>query len=279
MRRLLVILISGVVLLPGSSGARGQPLETPNQALEPAQPLKLGGSLDFDLPKPPVESPRYPALRGTVVLYSIFVDGPDSAWSAEDEAEVNRSLDDALALLRRRAREHDVELAWVRDRTAVTLDREVPAASERYSEWTDDAVAATGEEPSELAARLRHAHGADHVVVLLHIMPAGRSYCVPWLRPPRVVMTRRYLVDFSPRERAAGVRVPLFERPIAYAHEILHAFGAEDLYQPDERRAVAEKLYPDDVMLGETARDDFAVGPCTAYRIGWADAPDPETCP
>ena len=66
-----------------------------------------------------------------------------------------------------------------------------------------------------------------------------------------------------------------------YAHEILHLFGAGDLYFPYDRVArrkeMARRAFPDDVMR----RVDYdiatlSVGPFTAFRVGWLDELKPE---
>ena len=68
-------------------------------------------------------------------------------------------------------------------------------------------------------------------------------------------------------------------RPTAdatYAHEVLHLFGAGDLYFPYDtdsgRKREAQAQFPNDVML----RVDYDlkgldIGEFTAYRIGWRD--------
>lgn len=73
--------------------------------------------------------------------------------------------------------------------------------------------------------------------------------------------------------------------PDTYAHEILHLFGARDLYFSDSARGITEefvkytsKNYPKDIMLGYSAKGvtwkDKITGeitPITAYFIGWKE--------
>jgi len=54
-------------------------------------------------------------------------------------------------------------------------------------------------------------------------------------------------------------------------HELLHLYGANDLYYPDELKAIAEKYCPHSIML---AVDYTEVDSFTAYTIGWTDEPD-----
>lgn len=58
------------------------------------------------------------------------------------------------------------------------------------------------------------------------------------------------------------------------AHETLHLYGAEDYYNPEERKKLAAKYYPNDIMLSckyYLMLNDF--GDITAFYIGWTDTP------
>lgn len=56
------------------------------------------------------------------------------------------------------------------------------------------------------------------------------------------------------------------------AHELLHLFGAEDFYATATRKALAQAIYPGDLMF--CAQYDIRnnnIGDATAYYIGWTD--------
>jgi hypothetical protein len=64
------------------------------------------------------------------------------------------------------------------------------------------------------------------------------------------------------------------------AHEILHCFGAWDLYESENKTTGAElarKRYPRSIMTSEwkTTNDPPEVDPLTAWRIGWNKNPEP----
>ena len=58
------------------------------------------------------------------------------------------------------------------------------------------------------------------------------------------------------------------------AHELLHLFGAIDLYDYDNEgvRAIAEQFFPDSVMMKPT----YVIDELTAYLIGWTKQPSPK---
>ena len=69
--------------------------------------------------------------------------------------------------------------------------------------------------------------------------------------------------------------------PATYAHEILHGFGAGDLYFPfdtDSRRyEKARRIYPNDVMFRIDPRiQRLEINDWTAYRVGWLNKLKPE---
>ncbi len=56
---------------------------------------------------------------------------------------------------------------------------------------------------------------------------------------------------------------------VTLVHELLHQFGAIDYYYPERVKEVAEKLFPDSIMLHGSTID-----PLTRYLIGWDEEID-----
>ena len=86
-------------------------------------------------------------------------------------------------------------------------------------------------------------------------------------------MFQRTVLPMSPAyaSRTGEASLQMTEMPASFVHELLHLFGAEDLYQPEARRELAKELYPDEVMLqSHRALDEIQIGPHTEYLIGWS---------
>jgi hypothetical protein len=68
--------------------------------------------------------------------------------------------------------------------------------------------------------------------------------------------------------------------PAQIAHEILHLFGAWDLYETPHQtklnETVAKESFPDSVM-GRVAHNinSLKIDPLTAWLIGWNNKPEP----
>ena len=69
-----------------------------------------------------------------------------------------------------------------------------------------------------------------------------------------------------------GAPIPI---DAVFSHEILHLYGAWDLYktysQTYDRQQLASELYPDDIMLRvDHNLNSLKVEQLTAYLIGWS---------
>jgi hypothetical protein len=216
-------------------------------------------------------------LRGRVLLYHLWAEDDKAAWSDALRSDVRRRLRDAVGFLAGWAGRYEVDVAFA-DASAgrVRSPAPIPADAFAHPAWTERLVQAAGaENGNRLVARLKRDHRADAVVLVFHVNQACDSYNLTFYEGVGPAWAAERIVCFS---RYADGRRTL---AASYAHEILHAFGAGELYFPydraDHRRRRAARLFPNDIMrrvdpdLGRLRIDAF-----TAYRIGWTDrlAPD-----
>jgi len=211
-------------------------------------------------------------LTGSVVLYNLFLSDEASSWPDKEKAKAQRKMKAAARFLRKRADRHgielDVALATAED---VAYDRDIPTDLFADPTWTERAIKkSAGGGANELVARLKQRHKADHVLLVLHVNKPGLSYNLSYYDDVDSTYTAERLVCFT--------RYPDRRRSVAatYAHEILHGFGAGELYFPfdvnGDRKELAERLFPDDVMFRVDPKlGKLEIGPYTAYRIGWQD--------
>ena len=111
-------------------------------------------------------------------------------------------------------------------------------------------------------------HQAENVAVLLFSSAAGRSFAMPFCGHPSCQWLEAAVIY----RRQVGFSVPTNGALIA--HEIMHLYGAWDLYAEGgftlQQEKLAQRLYPSDIMLGplHTLRT-ATISPLTAWRIGW----------
>ncbi len=122
---------------------------------------------------------------------------------------------------------------------------------------------------------LKQSNGGEHLF-LFFVNKVGRSYC--WQTTPQDTQINEHCLLFAYSEYTVDTGVKSEHTSLTIAHEMLHTFGAEDFYTPDERNALAEQYYPNDVMLKidpPVRRGD--IGELTAFQIGWTDTV-PDIC-
>jgi hypothetical protein len=178
-------------------------------------------------------------LRGTVNLINIFVNDPENTWSAETRTATLSDVWHATRWIEGRADAHDVtpdvafnttDTLWWRE---ITIDR-VLHFPESNDENVDNHTAiergirafyqtdADGDRiiTDDLAAELLHTNGSwDRAVILFHVRGPGRSYSYP----PAAHAGPYSVIFFKTDEYDTPV--------VAYAHELLHLFGACDEYR------------------------------------------------
>ncbi len=211
-------------------------------------------------------------LRGKVLLAHVFVRDPNSGWPKEKRREVRRRLRQATDFIELEAARYEAPLVFKQTSVDTRFERSIPlemAADPACSQRVIRSVADTS--PNQWVERLRREHRADHVLVVLHVNQAARSHNLTYSRGIDAEYRAECAICFFCYED---------DRPTAaasYVHEILHGFGAGELYFPfdktEDRRRLGGRWFPNDVMqrvdydLGE-----LEIGVYTAFRIGWLDA-------
>lgn len=122
-------------------------------------------------------------------------------------------------------------------------------------------------------AKLRRDNGGEDVMFLCMVNKDGLSYARGHADPYSQIL--EYAVVYA-RHTDVPVTDTLHQkthnRASVIAHELLHLFGAEEMYEPNGRNEMAKEKYLKDVMLWTEsfiARNEITE--FTAYCIGWTD--------
>ncbi|CAH0994929.1 hypothetical protein EMA8858_01044 [Emticicia aquatica] len=219
-------------------------------------------------------------LEGKVYTLSCFISGPDDEWSYDEKTEVLKKLDEAHQWLVSQAAKSGVALAFEGGNFGLKKDIKL----EQIERGT-----ASGNEKTDLVS-----------VVLKQIGYKNPLSYYEWVKTN--TKCRNTQVIIFTKGKGNGYAMPsstemnkelyfvegaiLYEKyldgqelvPSSIAHEILHIYGAWDLYktfaQTQERENRARKLFPNSVML-RTSYDsnELEVDEVTAWLIGWNDTP------
>lgn len=223
-------------------------------------------------------------LRGDVLLVSVYVDDDKGTWDDEKRENARSCLDVACGFLEQQAAAYGETLKLHYDvRTCPDLlyhaqysrrasDDQTGAFDRWIYWWIDENVP---------VAELQKRYGTDNIGFMMLVADEGGAYTNVYYMEDgaRYFNENSVLFYYYPYEYLDDREVPG-----VYAHEILHMFGAIDLYEgsPDfspENVAYVARTYPDDIMYGEYVKNDrpdyeeidLEISPVTAYYLGWLE--------
>lgn len=219
------------------------------------------------------------------ILYSVYLNEQGGAvWTPEEISQSRQSL--------------SVAADWLAEQAAVW-------GAEEFALYWDDALMTTltvdyrfrGEDEGDelldqldaLCAKLdtealHEAYGTDHIGFLFFPPAAGVSYTMPHYAEDGMWYPYEYCLLYR-EDSYSPPGTP--ESPAVYAHEILHLFGAPDLYEDSSDYYVTDELvdyvltlWPDAIMYdtyneaGGIEYDHIgqSICPVTAFRLGLCDS-------
>ena len=223
-------------------------------------------------------------LRGKNILVSLFLTTPDNTFTEEEKKICLQRLKEAAIYIEETASGYGVEtqliLDWSEESSQdlcmeKTVDFTISddsdfmdALDEAFAQWTEEDLS---------YERLLQEYGADGIATCMFVNAPGRSYAIVYDGEDNVMES---LVMFARNDKGTE------EEPAVYAHEILHVFGAHDLYNGEEySREVTDYIaasYPDEIMRSVAGEGKISeqISRITAYHLGWIDEiPETESFP
>lgn len=207
-------------------------------------------------------------LTGSCTAVLVFVDDPQAKWSDEDKSKMTALCRKSARYLVNQAKQYDValELNCGGEYTlSCAMKETIP------TEITDFTWTVRVQKQADYAAFCKEKE-LQNAVFLLLVPKEGRSYSLPYSEGISTDYYKESVVIYA--GDSSDTRLPA-----TIAHEMLHPFGADDLYFPydtDTSRAeLAKEYFPDDIMLRvDPLLSTLTIGAYTAYKIGWTDSLD-----
>lgn len=210
-------------------------------------------------------------LTGRCLIVSIFLSDPESTWSGEETARVLQMVGEGAEYLGALAASEGVELELSCTGEADSLhyrtDTVLPVDYRDFG-WTGTIF---DEGLEAFVLRNSDAGSYDNYCIMLHVNKPGRSYALScnsayydyeMYTAERSVM---YFTADNTYEYAPNVSM--------YMHEMLHLFGADDLYAPYLSASAAKRIeaYCPNELMRYVPVDiqETALSPYTMFRIGW----------
>lgn len=226
-------------------------------------------------------------LAWPCVLYSIYLQQPDGpGWSEEEIARSQENLSVAVDWITEQAGEYNASPTLYYGEDLLSVVDYDPGFvggedSDEGQPFYEDMDALCG---SLRTAELAETYGTSNVGFLVFLPVSGCSFTMVHYLEDGGYYFNEYCclykdnVFFDPGA---------FDGPAVYAHEILHLFGAPDLYNGSNDLFVSEELvdyvaetWPDEIMHDTYASDGSLeygsiskeISPLTAYRLGLCDS-------
>lgn len=223
-------------------------------------------------------------LTGDCLIYNVFVNDAESKWSAGATASALAMIGGATEFLERRFNEYGTEkelsirFTNTSDSAFLSFDKAAPTDASGAS-WLSYAFSQTehGSPNAFLKDCAKNVSGYDNICFLFLYNKPGRSFATPYDSQYGDCEDFRYerAQIFFSTDRSFDY----FCNPAVIAHELLHLFGAIDLYEPylsAEDASNAAELLPKELMRYEpTDIYEAEISALTAYLVGWtASLPD-----
>ena len=212
--------------------------------------------------------------RGECLVINVFIDDAESSWTDAEIKETLSRVNTALDFINSAAASYGSDFAAsatnVTDSPRLTTVEKIPSEMENYIRID---LLFGGTVYGSLAgyvAEYFDTEKLDNYCVLLHLNKDGRSYSLR-------CDTENYDWQLYTCERAviyhpADVADIYYDHPAVYAHEILHLFGAYDLYGEFITAAndkAIDNYFKNDIMRTVGGDIDLlGVSPFTAYACG-----------
>ena len=234
-------------------------------------------------------------LDGTTVVVSIFANDTNSEWNETEDAEkitnINSYLSIACDYLEDVTRSYGKEALFIADfeeyadlkyemnfSYSLTNQEVIDEGDVDYDVWEyiDDNID---------TASIKSKYDADNLVFMLFIDSDKDNEAITCTRNYYTGMPYEYEIVYL-----YNIDYELVNCPAVYAHEILHTFGAPDLYVEDENYNITDEFLTyveenmsNDIMLTCSDVDTYEyhydsitneVGEVTAYYVGLIDQSD-----
>lgn len=224
-------------------------------------------------------------LDGDNILISIFVDIDGDEWTEEEKQYCKESLEEAVSWIEGEGKTYGKQIHFLYDMDSQSdllysqsIDFKVDSDSEDSNQYTYYLYNKLWIQENIDIDSIAEEYGSDSVGYLFFVKDEGTSYTYSHYLEDRNVnkeeMCTIYLEDSS--------NYGLYENPATYAHEILHLYGALDLYDgacPEDVNDYVINTYPYEIMLStydETLiHNEYGemklISPITAYMLDWVE--------
>ncbi len=214
-------------------------------------------------------------LEGEVYVLSIFIASAEDDWTQKEKELMYNKQRIATTWLTKQAKLYKKNVSFKEGtfgyEKSIIL-KSIPSANATGNEktdWIQSLLKKIGyKSPLEFHNWVLKNTTCKQSLVLVYANQTGNSYAFPFTAD---LNKQKYFVEGCLLYKKFNDGQILY--PSAIAHEMLHDFGAWDLYknfmQPQDREDKARELYPNEIMLRISLDiDDLEINGLTAWLVG-----------
>ena len=218
-------------------------------------------------------------LENDVYELSIYISEDDNPWSYKDKLSVLRNQRISQDWLKTQAANYGTTLNFHEGCYGLDQDicmKSIPPAKGGPAEcsyWIEYLFDILNYKPMDFIDWVFDKYSCPNVHVLIYANQIGRSYAMPFSNGG----DKRHFLEGTILYRYFTNGIEYLD-PHVIAHEILHLYGAWDLYQTHEqtydRENMAKQHFSNDIMHQSGDLNELQVGPLTAWLVGWNKCPE-----
>ena len=221
------------------------------------------------------------SLKGNVTAIIFYLDDFESSWKESERNHfTEKEIKPGLEFLEKSAKKYNIELNIdiAEVHSSIYYDNKVEININQSGYATIDTLRVAAQalgykDDLDLVAKYEEKYGTE-ILCFTVFNKEGTAYALNPKRGSGTKIAEHNLI-FAYDLNSTG-NEPVGGQSSVIAHETLHLYGAEDYYSPAERKPIAKKYYPNDIMLSckyYLFLNSF--GDATAFYIGWTDVAPP----
>lgn len=214
----------------------------------------------------PSATKQYQSFIGEVFILSLFIDTETDYWTDEEQAHYLEELHKSQTWLRDQAWRYEQDLTFNNDyflRNNEIVYIEEASRSNSYQLLGKVMKEMNYEDIDEFMEYNNFDFTKQKLKVVFFVKSNSRSHAYNFWSNSQVDVAVVYC--------RSTVGMQTDHKVIS--HEILHQFGAWDLYfgesQSEEKAAQLKELYPQSIMISTWRNREPEVDELTAWRVGW----------
>lgn len=249
---------------------------TGEEPIKPYSPAKNAGSAK--------------ALTGKNIIISVFIDDSESTMDTQTESEILNNTREAADWLEAEAQKRGITAQIItgkEDHNLILRYKYSGTITDTDYNYDDILLMLKTLKIDSLYSTITEEYGEANIAVILFLNKPGRSFSLfsdSAAMPENLLAGELNPIDFRYFDVCVLFAYQVYTEnvynPYIIAHELLHLYGAVDLYykysgnlQNDamqaEKSIIAKRFFPNEIMYHHTPPNE--ISDLTAYLIGWEE--------